>query len=125
MLRRQGTEADGKTIAINSPKMAEVIEYYKELYAEAMEPEVLSWDDAGNNRCLNARQVRLIHNPVSPYAVACGQETPDRRRHQPPLRRQRGPAGRFFAPNARAYGIWKFSKNIELAEGSPPLPLPR
>src|SRR2546422_8684362 len=62
-------EADGKTIAINSPKMAEVIEYYKELYAEAMEPEVLSWDDAGNNSCLNAGRCSWIHNPVSPSAV--------------------------------------------------------
>src|SRR5262245_62312036 len=35
-------EADGKTSAINSDKTAEVIEWYKELYKDAMEPEVLS-----------------------------------------------------------------------------------
>ena len=108
-------EADGKTIAINSPKMVEVIEYYKELYAEAMEPEVLSWDDAGNNRCLNAGRCAWIHNPVSPYAVAIDKKLPiadDINHHSTPA----GPAGRFFAPNARAYGIWKFSKNIELAK---------
>ncbi len=45
-------EADGKTPAINSDKTAHVLDWYKELYAEAMEPEVLSWDDAGNNRFL-------------------------------------------------------------------------
>jgi len=43
-------EADGKTPAIVSDKTAQVIEWYKELYRDAMEPEVLSWDDAGNNR---------------------------------------------------------------------------
>lgn len=108
-------EADGKTIAINSPKMAEVIEYYKELYAEAMEPEVLSWDDASNNRCLNAGKCAWIHNPVSPYAAAMAKKLPiadDINHHPTPA----GPAGRFFAPTVRGYGIWKFSKNIEAAK---------
>lgn len=108
-------EADGKTIAINSPKMAEVIEYYKELYATAMEPEVLSWDDASNNRCINAGRCGWIHNPVSPYAVAMAKKLPiadDLHHHSTPA----GPAGRFFAPTVRGYGIWKFSKNAELAK---------
>ncbi len=108
-------EADGKTIAINSPKMAEVIEYYKELYAGAMEPDVLSWDDSGNNRCLNSGHCSWIHNPVSPYAVAVAKKLPiadDINHHSTPA----GPAGRFVAPNARGYGIWKFSKNIEVAK---------
>ena len=73
-----------------------------------MEPEVLSWDDAGNNRCLNAGRCAWIHNPVSPYAVAIDKKLPiadDINHHSTPA----GPAGRFFAPNARAYGIWKFN----------------
>ncbi len=108
-------EADGKTIALNSPKMVEVIEYYKELYADAMEPDVLSWDDAGNNRCIVAGKCAWIHNPVSPYAAAVARKLPiadDIHHHSTPA----GPAGRFFAPNARGYGIWKFSKNIEAAK---------
>jgi multiple sugar transport system substrate-binding protein len=108
-------EADGKTIAVNSPKTAEVIEFYKELYATAMEPEVLSWDDAGNNRCLNAGRCAWIHNPVSPYAAAMAKKLPiadDINHHSTPA----GPAGRFFAPAARGYGIWKFSKNIDAAK---------
>jgi multiple sugar transport system substrate-binding protein len=108
-------EADGKTIAVTSPKMAEVIEFYKELYATAMEPDVLSWDDAGNNRCINAGKCAWIHNPVSPYAVAVARKLPiadDLNHHSTPA----GPAGRFFAPTVRGYGIWKFSKNIEPAK---------
>ncbi len=108
-------EADGKTIAINSPKMAEVIEFYKELYAEAMEPDVLSWDDSGNNRCLNSGHCAWIHNPVSPYAAAVARKLPiadDIYHHSTPA----GPAGRFFAPAARGYGIWKFSRSVELAK---------
>jgi multiple sugar transport system substrate-binding protein len=108
-------EADGKTIAINSPKMAEVIEYYKELYATAMEPEVLSWDDSSNNRCLLAGRCAWIHNPVSPYAAAVAKKMPiadDIYHHPSPA----GPAGRFSAPSPRGYGIWKFSKNVDLAK---------
>src|SRR5262245_369443 len=63
-------EADGKTPAINSDKTAQVIEWYKEMYKDAMEPEVLSWDDASNNRCILAGKCSWIHNPVSPYAAA-------------------------------------------------------
>ncbi len=108
-------EVDGKTIAVTSPKMAEVIEYYKELFATAMDPEVLSWDDASNNRCILAGKCAWIHNPVSPYAVAVARKLPiadDIHHHSTPA----GPAGRFFAPGTFGYGIWKFSKNIELAK---------
>jgi multiple sugar transport system substrate-binding protein len=108
-------EADGKTVTLSSPKMVEVIEYYKELYATAMEPEVLSWDDSGNNRSLNAGKSAWIHNPVSPYAVAVARKLPiadDINHHSTPA----GPAGRFFAPTVRGYGIWKFSKNAEPAK---------
>jgi multiple sugar transport system substrate-binding protein len=108
-------ESDGRTIAVNSPKMADVIEYYKELYATAMEPEVLSWDDAGNNRCINAGRCAWIHNPVSPYAAAVAKKLPiadDIYHHSTPA----GPAGRFFSPTVRGYGIWKFSKNVDAAK---------
>src|SRR5207249_8623395 len=60
-------EGDGKTTAINSDKTAQVIEWYKELYRDAMEPEVLSWDDASNNRGILAGKCSCIHNPISSY----------------------------------------------------------
>jgi multiple sugar transport system substrate-binding protein len=37
----------------------------KRVYTEAMDPEVLAWDDASNNRCLNAGKCIAIHNPIS------------------------------------------------------------
>jgi Bacterial extracellular solute-binding protein len=43
-------DVDGETPAIVSDKTAQAIEYYEELYRDAMDPEVLSWDDASNNR---------------------------------------------------------------------------
>jgi len=108
-------EADGKTPAINSDKTARVIEWYKELYRDAMEPEVLSWDDASNNRCILAGKCSWIHNPVSPYNLALSKSMPiadEINHHNSPA----GPAGTHSAPPITAIGVWKFSKNVELAK---------
>ena len=108
-------EADGKTPAINSDKTAQVIEWYKELYRDAMEPEVLSWDDASNNRCILAGKCSWIHNPISPYAAAVSKKMPiadEINHHNSPG----GPAGIHSAPPISSIAIWKFSKNAQLAK---------
>src|SRR5207245_4872750 len=48
---------DGKTITINSKETRTAMDFVKRLYIEAMDPEVLAWDDASNNRCLNAGKI--------------------------------------------------------------------
>ena len=108
-------EADGKTPAINSDKTALVIEYYKELYRDAMDPEVLSWDDASNNRGILSGKYSWIHNPVSPYNAALKEKMPiadDINHHPSPA----GPAGTHSAPPINMVSIWKFSKNVDLAK---------
>jgi multiple sugar transport system substrate-binding protein len=108
-------EADGKTPAINSDKTAQVIEWYKTLYREAMEPEVLSWDDSNNNRFMLSGKGSWIHNPVSPYAAAVSKKMPiadDINHHTSPA----GPAGTHSAPPINSMAIWKFSKNVGLAK---------
>jgi multiple sugar transport system substrate-binding protein len=107
-------EADGKTPAINSDKTAQVIEYYKELYRDAMDPEVLSWDDASNNRGILSGKYSWIHNPISPYNAALKEKMPiadDINHHPSPA----GPAGTHSAPPINMVSVWKFSKNIPLA----------
>ena len=108
-------EADGKTLAINSDRTAQVIEWYKESYSEAMEPEVLSWDDASNNRFILSGKGSWIHNPISPYNSALANKFPiaaDLNHH----RSLAGPAGIHSAPPIVGLGIWKFSKNIQPAK---------
>jgi multiple sugar transport system substrate-binding protein len=108
-------EADGKTPAIVSDKTAAAIEWYKEAYKEAMEPEVLSWDDASNNRGILSGKLAWIHNPISPYNTALKEKMPiadDINHHATPA----GPAGSHNSPGINAIGIWKFSKNQELAK---------
>ncbi len=63
-------EADGTTIALNSKETAESVEYVKTLFNDAMEPEVLSWDNAGNNRFMTAGKGSWIQNPASHYISA-------------------------------------------------------
>jgi len=108
-------EADGKTPAITSDRTAQVIEWYKELYRDAMEPEVLSWDDASNNRCILAGKCSWIHNPISPYNLALAKKMPivdEINHHNSPG----GPAGIHSAPPINSVAIWKFSKNVQLAK---------
>jgi multiple sugar transport system substrate-binding protein len=108
-------EADGRTVAIKSDQTERVIEWYKELYRDAMEPEVLSWDDASNNRCILAGKCSWIHNPISPYAAALAKSMPiadEINHHSSPA----GPAGTHSAPPINGIGIWNFSKNISLAK---------
>jgi multiple sugar transport system substrate-binding protein len=108
-------EPDGKTPAIVSDNTAQVIEWYKELYRDAMEPEVLSWDDASNNRFILSGKGSWIHNPISPYNSALANKQPiadDLNHHNTPA----GPAGRHAAAPILALGVWKFSKNAPLAK---------
>ncbi len=108
-------EPDGKTPAINSDAAARVVEWYKELYKDAMEPEVLSWDNASNNRFLLSGKGSWIHNPVSPYVAAVAKQMPiadDINHHNSPG----GPAGIHSATGVNSLAIWKFSKNVPLAK---------
>jgi len=108
-------EADGKTLALNSPGTEATLEYYNSLYREAMEPEVLSWDDASNNRFLLSGKGSWIHNPISPYVTAVDKKMEIAHKlgiHSAPA----GPAGRHAELSVASLGIWKFSKNPELAK---------
>jgi multiple sugar transport system substrate-binding protein len=108
-------EADGKTLAMRTPEMKATLEYYRALYQEAMTEEVLSWDDASNNRCLVSGHCAWIHNPISAYETARTKNMPihhDIYLHSTPA----GPAGRYWGIGGASLGIWNFSKQIGLAK---------
>jgi multiple sugar transport system substrate-binding protein len=105
---------DGKTIAINSKETEAAIDYVRTLYTDAMDPAVLSWDNASNNQWLNSGAGSWIHNPISHYVVAKEKKLPVAEQtgfHPSPA----GPAGRHTVGVPRSLGIWKFSKNVEVA----------
>jgi multiple sugar transport system substrate-binding protein len=88
----------------------------KKLYEEAMEPEVLSWDDSGNNRHMLAGKGSITINSTAIYCLARDKKImlgnkplAELLDHNVP---PRGPAGYCsFAPSA-CLGIWDFAKNI-------------
>ncbi len=108
-------DKDGKTVRINSPATEQMIEWYKKMFRDCMEPEVLSWTDASNNTTLNAGKSGWIHNPISAYIVARNAKmvTADAINHHRSLA---GPNGRHETDVPRHIGIWKFSKNVEPAK---------
>jgi multiple sugar transport system substrate-binding protein len=106
-------DKDGKTVTINTPQAAETVEWYRKMYRDCMEPEVLSWTDASNNESLQQGKAGWIHNPVSAYIVARNNKLPtaDVINHHRSLAGPNGERHETDAP--RHIGIWKFSKNIE------------
>ena len=109
-------DKDGKTVRINSPATVQMVEWYKKMYSDCMEPEVLSWSDASNNESIQQGKAGWIHNPVSAYIVAKQRKlvTADGINHHRSLA---GPERPPRDRRARAHiGIWKFSKNIEPAK---------
>ena len=105
---------DGKTIAINSRETEAAVDYVRALYTDAMDPAVLSWDNAANNQWLNSGAGSWIHNPISHYVVAKEKKMPVADLtgfHVSPA----GPAGRHTVGVPRSLGIWKFSKNVDVA----------
>ena len=106
---------DGKTVALNSKATEAAVDYVKALYDDAMDPAVLSWDNAANNQWLNSGKGSWIQNPISHYVVAKEQKLPVAELtgfHPSPA----GPAGRHTVGVPRSLGIWKFSKNVEPAK---------
>jgi len=108
-------DKDGQTVRINSPAAEQAIEWYKKVYRDCMEPEVLSWTDSSNNDSMAAGKAGWIHNPVSAYLTARNRKmvTADGINHHRSLA---GPNGRHETDVPRHIGIWKFSKNVEPAK---------
>jgi multiple sugar transport system substrate-binding protein len=115
-------EKDGKTVAINSKETVEAYKFIKTLYEEAMEPEVLAWDDRNNNVCLNSGKCSIILNPISAYisarkdkALLPGTERPIHlviNHILPP----KGPVGRHMSAAPTYMGVWEFSPLKDLAK---------
>lgn len=107
-------EPDGKTVAINSSATRDAVSYVQALFREAMEPEVLAWDDASNNRFMLSGKGSWTYNGISIYVVA-KRDVPEiakQLNHHLPLR---GPGGQHGNARLQSFGIWKFARNAELA----------
>ena len=105
----------GKHVTINSKETLEAIKFVTALYKEAMTNEVLSWDDASNNRYIQSGRASYIHNPISAYRST--------QKSNPALadkiyiwKTPAGPVRRIAACSPNSYLIWQFAKNIGAAQ---------
>jgi multiple sugar transport system substrate-binding protein len=115
-------EKDGKTVVLNSKETVEAYKFMKALYEDAMDGDVLAWDDRNNNVCLNSGKCSMIFNPISAYisarndkALIPNTETPIHlviNHILPP----KGPAGRHMSSGVGYVGIWEFSPLKDLAK---------
>jgi multiple sugar transport system substrate-binding protein len=106
---------DGKTLTWNSKPVRDTFTFLKSLYKEAMTPEVLSWDDASNNRFLASGRGSWIHNPISAYRTIEKQNKALADKIHIQLS-PKGPATRLSFANCLAYAIPSFSRNQDAAK---------
>jgi multiple sugar transport system substrate-binding protein len=102
-------------IAVDSPATSTALDYVRKLYAH-MEPGILSWDDGGNNKYMLSGRGAWTINAPSIYLKAKREKMPfaaSIEQSAPPA----GPKGRFYYADIHGWGVFKFSKNVELAKG--------
>jgi multiple sugar transport system substrate-binding protein len=107
-------DESGKQVTINSKETLEAVKLARAMYQEAMAPEVLSWDDAGNNRFLVSGKGSWILNPISAYRTA-QQSNPELADKIFLWKTPAGPVRRVTAAGPNSYAIWKFARNQEAA----------
>jgi multiple sugar transport system substrate-binding protein len=69
-------EADGRTVTLQSPATVQTVQRIAEMYQiHKIIPEAaLSWDNQGNNKAYQARQVLFVLNPSGLYAGLAGSD---------------------------------------------------
>jgi len=105
-------DESGKHVTLDSKAAVEAVKFVAALYKEAMTPEVLSWDDASNNKYIDSGVASYILNPISAYRSA-QQINPKVADNIFMWKPPKGLARRLSGAAANSYGIWKFAKNKE------------
>ncbi len=104
----------GTKVTIDSKETLEVVKFVKALYTECETPEVLSWDDSGNNRFLASGRGCWIHNPISAYRTI-QKSNPKLADNIGVWKTPAGPVRRLAAGAPNSYVVWNFSKNKDTA----------
>ena len=107
------TDSQGR-LTLDSPATNAALDYVRKLFAQ-MEPTVLSWDDSGNNKYMLSGRGSYTINAPSIYLKAQHDKmafAASVMHSQPPA----GVKGRFYYADIHGWGIFKFSKNVDLAK---------
>jgi len=108
-------DQSGTRVTLSSKETLEAIKFAAALYKDAMTNEVLSWDDASNNRYIQSGRASYIHNPISAYR-STQQTNPELAAKIFVWKTPAGPARRLAACAPNSYVIWKFARNVDAAK---------
>jgi len=109
------TEADGKTLALNSKEMMDCLTFFQSYYKDSLAENAFAWDETGNNNAYNSGQVAATNNANTIYA---GLRKNDaglamKSNHGVTLK---GPAGAFQYMSMQFWGIPTYAKNVDAAK---------
>jgi len=107
-------DQEGKKVILNSKETIEAVKFTAALYKEAMTSDVLSWDDASNNKYIDSGVASFIVNPISSYRTA-QQINPKVADNTFFLKCPKGPAAQMVGAASNCYGIWNFAKSKDAA----------
>jgi multiple sugar transport system substrate-binding protein len=111
-------EADNKTVALHSQETIAAVQLIADMYLKhkIIPKGAISWDNIGNNKAFQSRQVIFVLNPTSIYAhlMESDQELYDVTGLLPV---PAGPAGAFEALTTAAWALFKHNPYPEIAKG--------
>ena len=111
-------EADNKTAALNSPGTVQAVKLIADMYAKQkiIPKGAVSWDNQGNNKAYQSRQVIFVLNPSSIYAHLAES---DKELHELTgmLPAPAGPAGAIEELSTGEWMLFKHNPYPEMAKG--------
>lgn len=101
---------------LDTPETRQAIEFVAQLYNDALDPGVLTWDDGANNRAFLAGEVSCTNNASSILWAGRNQgvEFVDAMNHAP---YPAGPAGTVQFLEMTSLGILNYTEDVEAAKG--------
>ena len=111
-------EADNKTVALHSPGTVKAVQLIADMYLKhkIIPKGAISWDNTGNNKAYQSRQVIFVQNATSIYAHLAESDT-DLYKVTELLPTPAGPAGAFETLGTQYWTLFKRNPYPEVAKG--------
>ncbi|WP_284645486.1 ABC transporter substrate-binding protein [Paenibacillus silviterrae] len=108
---------DGKTVIANSPETVQATKFIRDIFLtdKSTPPSSVGWDDAGNNKSYLSGQSAMIFN-VGSLLGTIKKDNPELYENTGIAPYPAGPKGTFIPGISNNLGIFKDSKNKELAK---------
>lgn len=107
-------DADGN-IVLDSPETRAALEFVQQLYNDAMEPSVVSWDDGANNRAFLAGEVACTNN-ASSILWAGRRDQIEWIGNANHAQYPAGPAGKLSFIQVHSVGVLNYTENLDAAK---------